>query len=43
LSTIPNHALVEARRILQPSIDEIRNHIDAGIEGSLRSLYKMKT
>ncbi len=43
LSTIPNHALVEARRILQPSIDEIRNYIDAGIEGSLRSLYKMKT
>jgi enoyl-CoA hydratase/carnithine racemase len=42
LSTIPNHALVEARRILQPSIDEIRNHIDAGFEGSLRSLYKMK-
>ena len=43
LSSIPNHTLVETRRILQPSINEIRNHVDAGFEGSLRSLYKMKT
>ena len=42
LSSIPRHTLVETRKILQPSMDEIKNHLDAGFEGSLRSLYKMK-
>jgi len=43
LSSIPNHTLVATRRILQPSINEIRNHVNASFEGSFLSLYKMKT
>ncbi|MGB2690651.1 MAG: enoyl-CoA hydratase/isomerase family protein [Desulfobacterales bacterium] len=43
LSSIPNHTLVETRRMLQPSINEIRKYLNAGFEGTLRSLYKMKT
>lgn len=43
LKSIAPHALVETRRILQPSVNEIRNHIDAVFEAFLRSLYKMKS
>ena len=40
LSTIPSHALIETRRILQPSLDEISKHLDTSLEGFLRCLYK---
>ena len=43
LSPIPDYALVESRRMLQPDIEEIRKYIEAGFEGALRCLYKMKT
>ena len=42
LSTIPSHALIETRQILQPSLDEISKHLDTGLEGFLRSLYKLQ-
>lgn len=41
LSTIPDHTLVESRRMLQPGIDEVKKFIDAGFEGSVRSLNKL--
>jgi enoyl-CoA hydratase/carnithine racemase len=42
LVRIPKHALVEARSMLQPNIDEVLKHIDSGLKSSLRSIYKMK-
>ncbi len=42
LSTIPGHALIETRRILQPSLDEISKYLDTSLEGFLRSFYKLK-
>ena len=41
LRTIPGHAITETRRMLQPDIDEVQKYLDAGFEGSLRSLYKV--
>jgi enoyl-CoA hydratase/carnithine racemase len=43
LSNIPGHAIAEARRMLQPDLDETRKHIEAGFKGSIRSLYKMQS
>ena len=41
LSTIPGYMIAETRRMLQPDTDEIEKFIEAGIEGLLRSWYKV--
>ena len=42
LTAIPGAAIVEARRMLQPDIDDALHHIEKGFEGGLRSLYAIK-
>jgi len=41
LRPIPGHAIAETRRMLHPDIDEVKKYLDAGFEGSLRSLYNV--
>lgn len=43
LSTIPRHALVESRRMLQPDMGKLKNYLDIAFEGVVRCLNKMNT
>ncbi|MGB5986479.1 MAG: enoyl-CoA hydratase/isomerase family protein [Desulfobacterales bacterium] len=43
LTQIPRQVLVNARRVLQPNIDDVLKHIDACFESSLRNMYETKT
>lgn len=42
MKKIPGHALVEARRMLQPDLEKMRKHFDKCFDGYLKCLYKMK-
>lgn len=43
LSTIPDCTLVESRRILQPGLEEVNDYINAGIDGSLWCVNRLRT
>ena len=42
LCSIPAQTIVETRQMLQPSMDEINDNIDAGFQSAIRSLYKLQ-
>lgn len=43
LSTIPDSTLVEPRRLLQPDLDEVNDYINAGFNGSLWCVNRLRT
>ena len=43
VSTIPRHALIESRRMLQPDMGKIKKYLDATFDGAVRCLNKMNT
>ena len=43
LCRVPAQTILETRRMLQPSMDDVKGKIDSGVQGALRSLYKLKT
>ncbi len=42
LTAISGDALIETRRMLKPSLKQMRQYMDEGFEGAIRCLYRMK-